>query len=174
MDKMIEIGRRPAINTIARTLGQDTIGAEVGVNKGFNASYICSIIKPKILYLIDPWSNFFDPDSGEIIGEAQYIMTHNLLKPFPCCQFIRDTSYNVVKNFQDGSLDFVYIDSDHSYQAVLKEVRQWYPKVRKGGILSGHDCSNASPQVVKALVDFCYEIKLKEFCNQEQDWWIFR
>lgn len=168
MDKDIFLGVRPAIQEIAKIMGQGTIGVEVGVNKGFNAGYICQVVKPKILYLIDPWNNFLDPASGEIIGEAQFLMAKALLKKHECCRFIRDTSYNAVKQFEDESVDFVYIDSDH--WSVLREAHQWYPKVRKGGILGGHDI--LQPQVERAVIDFCKENKIDTFYNCPEDWWI--
>jgi len=171
-EKIINIGARPAIDTIKRELGIGLIGVEVGVNKGHNASYICNIVQPKLLYLIDPWNNFFDRASGEVIGEAQYLMTKQLLEPFTCCKIIKDYSYNAVKTFEDESLDFVYIDSEHSYPAVLQEVRQWYPKVKKGGILSGHDFTDTTPQVKNAVIDFCRENRIPQLKNQNEDWWL--
>ena len=171
-EKIINIGKRPAIDIIKKELGTGLIGAEIGVNKGYNASYICNIIQPKILYLIDPWNNFFDPASGEIIGEAQYLMAKELLKSFTCCKIIREASYNAIKTFDNESLDFVYIDSEHTYIAVLQEARQWYPKIRKGGILSGHDFIQS--QVKNAVMDFCKENKIAQLNNKNEDWWIMK
>mgnify|MGYP001602773977 CR=1 FL=1 len=168
-EKILEIGARPAIDTIKKELGIGLIGVEVGVNKGYNATYICDIIKPKILYLIDPWNNFFDPASGEVIGETQYFTTKELLKPFPCCKIIKDISYNAVNTFDNESLDFVYIDSEHTYPSVLQEVKQWYPKVKKGGILSGHDFTQL--QVKNAIIDFCRENKIDKLYGQSEDFW---
>ena len=41
--------------------------------------------------------------------------------------------------YQDNSLDFVFIDACHDYEAVKKDIEAWYPKVKGGGIISGHD-----------------------------------
>ena len=169
-EKIIEIGARPAIDNIKKELGTGLIGVEVGVNKGHNAANICSVIQPKLLYLIDPWNNFFDSASGEVIGEAQYLMAKQLLEPFICCKFIRDISYNAVKTFDNESLDFVYIDSEHIYPAVLQEARQWYSKLKKGGILSGHDFTQL--QVKNAVIDFCRENKIPQLSNQNEDFWL--
>jgi predicted O-methyltransferase YrrM len=169
-EKILNIGRRPAIDEIVKSLGQGLIGAEVGVNKGYNAAYICNIVKPKILYLIDPWSNFFDPGSGEVIGEAQYITASALLSSFPACRFIKKRSSDAIADFSDNSLDFVYIDSDHSYLAVLGEIARWYPKIRKGGILAGHDF----PIVKQAVIDACKALPIAQVTNQDEDFWLIK
>jgi cephalosporin hydroxylase len=44
-----------------------------------------------------------------------------------------------VKEFKDASLDFVYLDGDHQTDAVVADIDAWKPKIRKGGILAGHD-----------------------------------
>lgn len=50
-----------------------------------------------------------------------------------------DTSENVAKTIPDWSVDAVYIDSDHHYEFTRDEISRWLPKVRKGGIIAGHD-----------------------------------
>lgn len=55
----------------------------------------------------------------------------------------------------DGSLDFVFIDADHSYEAVRKDIDAWRWKVRNGGWLGGHDYSPKFPGVIRA-VDFVF------------------
>ncbi len=52
---------------------------------------------------------------------------------------MRCSSADGVRAFRDGELDFVFIDADHSYEAVLADIEGWRPKVKAGGILSGHD-----------------------------------
>lgn len=171
-EKIVNIGARPAIDTIAKELGTGLIGAEVGVNKGYNAAYICNTVKPKMLYLIDPWNNFFDPASGEVIGEIQFILTQKNLSRFPCCQFIRDTSFGASEKFGNEKLDFVYIDADHSYPAVLSDIARWYPKVRQGGIIGGHDFTTDS--VRQAVMYFCEHTKIGRLYHQHEDWWIIK
>lgn len=54
-------------------------------------------------------------------------------------ELISDYSYNIKDNFENDSLDFVFIDGDHSYDSVLKDMEDWYDKVKKGGVIAGHD-----------------------------------
>ena len=46
---------------------------------------------------------------------------------------------DAVKDFKDESLDFVYIDANHGYESTKEDIREWSKKVKKGGIVSGHD-----------------------------------
>jgi cephalosporin hydroxylase len=61
-------------------------------------------------------------------------------------------SLDVAPTVADASVDFVYIDGDHSYKAALADITEWWPKVKAGGFLGGHDYSLAD--VRKATADF--------------------
>ena len=52
---------------------------------------------------------------------------------------IRSLSEQAVNLFEDGSLDFVYLDGNHAYDFIKQDIELWYPKVKKGGIVAGHD-----------------------------------
>ena len=52
---------------------------------------------------------------------------------------IKADSIEASKQFDDGSLDFVYLDADHSYAGCMRDLHAWYPKLRVGGAMSGHD-----------------------------------
>lgn len=76
-------------------------------------------------------------------------------------------SLKVVKN----SLDFVYVDADHSTPWCLTDCRVWWPKLKRNGILCGHDFSMDSVQ--EAVAQFAKEVNLP-VGNDGQDWWIFK
>lgn|SRR3990167_5173464 len=162
---------RPAIIEIGKKLGQSLIGAEIGVDKGLNAIFILETLKPTLLYLIDPWNNFLDIQSGEIIGEAQYQETIKKLEHYSNKEIIRDISENACKRFKDEELDFVYIDGDHCFDAVWGDINRWFLKIKKGGILAGHDYHEGIWGVVSAVNIFCEKNKLPLYL-QGQDWWI--
>jgi len=68
--------------------------------------------------------------------------------------------------FEDSSLDFVYIDADHSYAAVKSDLEAWYPKLKPNGILSGHDYGSAfKDDVIKAVDEFLklHNLQLKQY-----------
>ena len=81
---------------------------------------------------------------------------------------IRLRSDQAVHHFKDESLDFVFIDANHEYEEVKKDIELWYPKVKKGGIFAGHDYSDTWQGVVKAVNEWSLknniEIATGELC----------
>lgn len=66
-------------------------------------------------------------------------------------ELIRDYSYNVADRFEDGTIDFIYIDGAHDYQAVKNDIKLFAPKLKTFGILAGHDYEHTWPGVIKAV-----------------------
>lgn len=65
---------------------------------------------------------------------------------------LKDYSYNVSDRFKDNSIDFIYIDGNHSYESLKKDFELFLPKLKKGGIIAGHDyMPDAWPEVIKAI-----------------------
>jgi predicted O-methyltransferase YrrM len=60
-------------------------------------------------------------------------------------------SVEAARHFQNGSLDFVFLDADHTYESVKADLAAWWPKVRPGGILAGHDFASEFPGVEQAV-----------------------
>jgi predicted O-methyltransferase YrrM len=58
------------------------------------------------------------------------------------------------KLFEDESIDFLFIDADHSFEAVKKDLKLWYPKVKTGGIIAGHDYMWVDGRVAMAVNQF--------------------
>lgn len=116
------------------------IGAEIGVNKGEFTEKLCQAgLK---IYAIDPWIGFFGQGKEQMIQSVQdgYCEeTKKRLSVYPNCIIIRKTSMETVENFKDGSLDFVFIDGDHNFRHIAEDIYEWSKKVRRGGIVSGHD-----------------------------------
>jgi hypothetical protein len=83
-------------------------------------------------------------------------------------RIVRDYSVNAAKMFDNEYFDFVYIDGDHSYEAVLKDLEAWYPKLKKFGVMCGDDYGHPSGLgVIKAVYEFAY--KHKVIVNYETD-----
>jgi hypothetical protein len=69
---------------------------------------------------------------------------------------MRGDSLQAVERFADRSLDFVYIDADHSFEGCRRDILAWAPKVKVGGVLAGHDYYNMPPfEVRKAVAVTC-------------------
>jgi hypothetical protein len=86
--------------------------------------------------------------------------------------FVRRCSEEAVGYVPDG-LDFVYVDADHRYEAVKKDLELWFAKVRGGGVLGGDDFSASYLGVVNGVQEFsvAHGLKLDGYGN---DWWIVK
>lgn len=120
------------------------VGAEIGVYRGENAAMILASWKGKII-LVDAWRplpgfEFTWSENSEEDHQRNYRMAQENLAIYEDrCQWMRCTSAEAAMRIEDGSLDWVYIDTNHKYEYVAQDLRLWYPKVRVGGIVSGHD-----------------------------------
>ncbi|HOU59762.1 MAG TPA: class I SAM-dependent methyltransferase [Kiritimatiellia bacterium] len=121
-------------------------GAEVGVKCGQFSEYILSRWKGRRLYSIDPWREFdtslyHDEDNvSQREHEQNYGITSRRLAKFgDRSVLLRLTSDEAAREIPDGSLDFVYLDARHDYASVVEDIGLWYPKVKPGGVLAGHD-----------------------------------
>lgn len=116
------------------------VGAEIGVYKGgFTEKFCQAGLK---MYAIDPWMAYSGAGRPSKLQERQdYIYEEEAKKrlaPYDCT-LIRATSMDALKEFKDGSLDFVYIDGDHTFRYIAEDLFEWSKKVRSGGVVSGHD-----------------------------------
>jgi len=115
------------------------VGAEIGVYKGEYTEKFCKAgLK---MFGIDPWVAF--PGQGrtqQVQSRQDFLFGHatRLLAPYDCT-LIRKTSMEAFTDFKDESLDFIYIDGDHSFRGVAEDLYEWAKKVKKGGVISGHD-----------------------------------
>lgn len=170
MSREYFFGWRPAFRTINH-LFQDPIGAEVGAFEGFLTDQVLKYVKPSKHYLIDQYK-VYDDIISELGGFTQdqwdgiYKSVCFKYKDTPNVEIIKKDSVEAAKDFKDESLDYVYIDADHTQDTVYKDICAWYPKVKSGGFVSGHDYRDASG-VKNGVWKFLIE-KLK--IHQEQDW----
>ena len=134
---------------------RDITGAEVGVKEGYLSEALLRKLPCLTLHLVDRWATV-DPDSqyaksGDRVprlSQAQFDEIYN-----GCverCAFAGDRavyhvgdSADMAADVPDGSLDFVFIDADHSYEGCLQDLRAWWPKVKPGGLFAGHDYKDA-------------------------------
>lgn len=113
-------------------------GVEVGVFKGYFLKELCEAGLE--MCGVDPWTDELmntverEPEPAEVT----YQKALELVEPYNC-KLIRKTSQEAVKDFEDKSLDFVYIDADHSFGHVAMDLMIWNEKVKDGGIIAGHD-----------------------------------
>jgi len=124
------------------------VGAEIGVSRGFYSKWLLYGVPGLKLFLIDPWMAYdeyveqHDAD-GQVILDDCLAHAHRRLDG-KNVEFICKTSMVAVKDFADNSLDFVFIDGNHSFEYVIEDIAKWSKKVRPGGIVSGHDYWNSA------------------------------
>ncbi len=119
----------------------DEVGAkvivEVGVRDGYFSKYLLDNTSVEKLYAVDPWEL-----NSELMSDPEgiYNICKNNFKPYgERAEMVKGYSPSAAEMFEDESLDFVYIDGAHDYESVKNDIDAWYSKLKKGGILAGHD-----------------------------------
>jgi predicted O-methyltransferase YrrM len=152
------------------------VGLEIGVASGWTMNHFLQDLPNLKLTGIDPYIGYMD-GSREITQEmldAQYLAAQDNISDFaPRGKILRGYSQDFVNSFEDESLDYIFIDGDHSYEGALRDCELFFPKIKNGGIFAGHDWSfegvqkaicefnerNGSPNIRIVGVDVWYWIK---------------
>jgi hypothetical protein len=119
---------------------------EVGVDEGIFSEYLLEHWLGERLISVDPWLEM-PPDeytdtcnTSQASMEEKYEGTQGRLAPFGDRSDVwRETSAEAACRVAPGSLDFVYLDARHSYEGVTDDLQVWFPLVRPGGLMAGHD-----------------------------------
>jgi len=111
---------------------------EVGVYTGIVSAAVLRAFPKLHLYMVDPWEWFGDA--------GPYAMSFRMLDAIARTEFaakrrtlMRQKSLEAARLFGKRELDVVYLDGDHTYKSVRADIKAWWPRVRIGGLLCGHD-----------------------------------
>jgi hypothetical protein len=137
------------------------VGVEIGVAQGDYSAAILEAAQPKELHLIDPWSHLepgSDPlqaaqlleraaaagTAGDEVppnagGDEQFAAITARLGGDPRVRLHRQYSYKAVTGFDQGYFDFVYLDGNHHYEFVLRDLEDFAARLKPDGLLFGHD-----------------------------------
>ncbi|GAG22015.1 unnamed protein product [marine sediment metagenome] len=145
--------------SLMASLPKGGIGAEIGVSEGLFSEVLLKVCKPRRLHLIDPWtfitSDALRNDASNVCQEGQesrYTQVRQRLGVKREVEILREYSLVAVQTFGDGYFDWIYVDADHTQAGVDAEA--WWPKVKSGGWLTGHDYTMAGEHItVKAQID---------------------
>ena len=121
------------------------MGAEVGVHKGHFSDVILDVVEPTELHLIDPWYLLGaewrwgkgDRSTAHALGRIISRMGSRLADG----QVVVHVGWalDVVESFEDGSLDWIYVDTSHRYEDTKAQLPVLARKVRPGGVIAGDD-----------------------------------
>lgn len=162
--------------------GKGIVGVEIGVDRGKSTRGLIENC-PNIMkiYAIDPWRSY-NASLKTVIKQNMdnnYEAAKEYLKEYTdsgVIEIIRKPSIDAIPQFEDESLDFVYIDGDHSFVGAYSDLCEWYKKVKKGGIASGHDFRpHKDVEVRRAVYQFAEENNYKVTVEEDGwSWWFVK
>ena len=138
------------------------VGAEIGVAGGQHIKALMENTNIKKMYGIDPYYDegwdmhgFFNVDEEYGGFDGLYGEVCDMLSVYGNrVELIRKTSVDAAPNFEDGCLDFVFIDASHDYENCFNDISFWHHRVREGGYVMGHDWEHDGyPGVQRAVVE---------------------
>lgn len=117
------------------------VGAEIGVASGRYSNNLMSANPDLKLYGVDSYAVYGGYKDYALKSTMAKLRqeAHDRLAKYPNYVWVEKFSMDAVKDFEDESLDFVYIDANHADPYVTEDITEWAKKVCKGGVVSGHD-----------------------------------
>lgn len=143
-------------------LPKDAVVCEVGVAEGNNSWFMVNTWPIKLLYCVDAWQTLDQRGDGslpQVWHDQNFDKFFDRMMPMVDSgkvKVLRGLSVEMAKQVPDESLDLLYLDGDHNYEGVKADLAAWFPKVKPGGVISGHDYMNVSDYGVnRAVNEFC-------------------
>lgn len=131
--------------------------AEIGVDEGVFTQSIVNTCYPTKLHLIDIWgtARYSEMKASSVKEKFKNQLTSGSM------EITRKLSTDAAKDFEESYFDWIYIDTDHTYETTLSELYAFSEKVKKDGIIAGHDYSMGNWKssfkygVIEAVAEFC-------------------
>ena len=142
---------------LLKLLPKKGILAELGVDEGNFSELILKTCNPNKLYLIDFWGSkrYNQNKKKDVENKFKTFIDNGKV------EINLGLSTEVVKEFRDNYFDWIYIDTDHTYETTIKELEVWKSKVKENGIIAGHDYIVGNWDgwvrygVIEAVYEFC-------------------
>ncbi len=157
------------------------VGCELGVAFGTHSAYILGNTEVSKLYSIDPYRHFPNsvyPDGMNLEQQAFDVLYEKVQRRLSAfgdrTSILRMTSGDAAQLFVNDSLDFVYIDANHTYLGVWQDLNTWINKVRPGGLLIGDDYDHPAHPGVKKAVDQFFAQRNIKLNISDRTWWIIK
>ena len=149
------------------------VGIEIGLSAGHTTKHLFNHIKGLKLHGIDPYPDYIDWNGDDLNGDRQKSAYDEFLEN---TNEYKDSlthhklfSDEAAKEIDDNSCDFIFIDGLHTYEQLTKDCHNYYPKLKTGGVFSGHDYT-AIQGVNKAATEFANKME-KQISLTEVDVW---
>lgn len=151
-----EDGTSPACVAILPFVQPHHVGVEIGVYRGTSSTVFLD--RCAFMHFIDPCMNYPEnPDTDWFCPEQAFL---ELLKPYAGrFSFIKGFSADVSEHIPQ--VDFIFIDANHEYEFVKQDCELYWPKIKPGGFLCGHDYCGGHPGVTEAVDEFFGNIGLR-------------
>ena len=157
--------------------------AEIGVFDGQNSAWLLARLPKLTLYMVDQWTPYQDsvqPDTAYDAGKWDRVRRMALARTDFAEErrkVVHAQSHEAAKEVPNGSLDMAFIDANHSYEYVKRDIAAWWPKVKPMGFLAGHDWEKKEPRkygVVQAVQEFAASIGMSAWVQLDEDatWFI--
>lgn len=172
-----EIDKREDFGELCNKKSLTGIAVEIGVDKGEFSEAFLSKWNDGLFYGVDPWDE--KHNYGLFVGEEReldYLEAKKRLSKFDNCRLLRMTSLTAAMNIIN-SIDFVYIDGNHHYDEVVKDLYLWYEKVKTGGIIAGHDYNGDWMDHVRtAVTEFAYikNLQIYYVLGDAASWYFYK
>lgn len=154
---------------LLKTLPKNSVGCELGVWKADLSKEILRVVKPRRLFLVDPWlfqarypHSWYGGAEAKNQADMDRIFTsvRDQCNAWPNVTVIRKKTVDLKDEIPNAGLDWAYIDGNHDYECVLLDLRTFCRKIKAGGILCGDDYDRGSDNnypVTRAVAEFLKE-----------------
>jgi hypothetical protein len=163
---------RDGLGFYLNSLGLLGEGVEVGVYQGYFSDKLLCSWKGNKLYMVDSWRHLDNYTDISNVSTEDHLLNKKKAESVASkygnrAIIVNKLSVDAALDFCDLSLDFVYLDANHTFFSVLQDLNTWYRKVKVGGLMSGHDYLDGSLDagefgVKSAVNEFMHSIGVRE------------
>lgn len=164
--------RQAVVEAKKRFGNRPIIACEIGVLGGQHAEKMLENLNIKKLYLIDSYEKYEDykeDNSYNKLIKSEKEARNRLKKYREKIIWIKEYSNDCIKKIPNG-IDFLYIDGNHYSPYIDNDIKNYYPKVREGGIISGHDYALRCPDVMDAVFNLAKKLNKPPIFGRGTDW----
>jgi hypothetical protein len=160
------VGSRADLAHVCNDLHLIRTAVEVGTDRGLYAREFMSRWCGETLYCVDNWQPYPGMNYGR---DGDFDFAVHTLAPFAHrCKIVRADSHDAARTLNaPGPFEFIYIDGDHRYEAVLADLQAWFPRLAGKGVIAGHDIDQ--PDVARAVVEFFAPMDMR--VERTSDYW---